>query len=163
MNLKETSTELIGFLTQPYEAHLQERELQLIEDNMALGGSPYGYIFAGEVYTCWVLKGAAFKSVENIHPDLYEDANALHEDSKAFQKDIKLLTQGLGILLAPCSSFQDVRDALPDMAKGALPYTSNLSRHRPEAWTLAEHPLRQHSNERTKDLITMFLSHRMLL
>lgn len=161
MIYKEVLLSLCQFLEAPYAKSLHERKLQLIDQNHALGGHVLGYVFGENIWSSSLTK-LHDKHVGPIHESLMEDAEQLHEDTVAFEKEKKLLNQGLSILLAPCMSYQDVRDALPDMLKNVLQQTSHLERHRPEAWTLEGYPLRQHGYVQTKQYITMFLAHRML-
>jgi hypothetical protein len=162
-SIQAVISRIVGGLVDAMEKSLDQRKATLIEQNYALGGSILGFVFSGTIYADAANRKAASREVRPIHADLFEDAQILHQEILHFEKDRQLLTQGLNILLAPCTSWQDIRDALPDCAKGILEQTSKLTRTRKEAWTLERHPMQLHAYGATKRCITLFMAERMLI
>ena len=156
-------SQMVGQLVNATEQGLEGRTLTLIKQNQALGGVRLGYVFSDSIYALPNLHNKAVREVKPIDHTLFNAAQDLHRDHETFRKDRQLLVQGLGILLAPCTTWQDIRDALPEFAKGLLEQTTKLTRTRDEAWTLQELPLRLHGYEATKRCINLFMAERMLI
>lgn len=133
----------------------------LIQKHFDKGGSIVGFTFAGRRYTDLVpIEVRKIRKWDPIHPDLYNDALALHRDTVDQERDMQRLRQGLALPLRGSKEWQDVRDALPEMV-AHLPMIAGFPRTRPEAFNLQGNPALMKEYGETVELITYFLSARM--
>jgi hypothetical protein len=81
----------------------------------------------------------------------WEDMEKFLLDKEQLDWDSKAFWQIMFSLISPCTSLQDVRDALPDFVAELVPELSVLPRTQPEAFTLSEpRVVRQYQKLREK-------------
>ena len=155
--INQMTDQICKDVTESNKASLQS----LIDKNIAKGGSIIGFTFAGRRYTYLTSKEVRkIRKWDPIHPDLYEDALALHKDTVDQERDMQRLRQGLTLPLRGSKTWQDVRDALPELV-ASIPLISGFPRTRPEAFNLQDKPTLLNEYNETVELITYFLSARM--
>lgn len=75
-----------------------------------------------------------------IHPDLEPTIQAYRKDRAMIDDDRQLMSQTLFRLIDPCSTQQDIRDALPDCLTDTLGSAAKLPRRNEPAFTIADDP-----------------------
>lgn len=160
----ELTKQLIETIVSYDKNRLEEDKLNLIYENHSLGNPHFGFLFSGNFYSCLVTSQARkIADKQPLHSSLMERGSQMHMAFQDLDKNSKIIQQGLSLVLAPCMTTQDARDALPDyLVKDTPDSIKNLSRTRPVAWTLEGYPMRQHTFKVTEDLIMFFYANRML-
>ncbi len=158
--------ELIRFLTDKLAAKDYTRlngVLQnLIEENQALGGPNVGFLFHGEFHSNLPIRQRAAAPKQHIHASLMPAASQYVLEKRQLATDLKRIGHGLSIVLMPCKTTQDVRDALPDLVKDMVPDLKDLSRTRPEAFTIAGETFKMVDYKVTEDLIAFYVANQIL-
>lgn len=136
---------------------------ELIEKNTQLTGNSEGFLLGGMFFTR--LDNVAKLSAKKrpLHSSLYATGHQVLEQCKKLKDDMLRIKQGLSVLLFHCYNAQDVRDALPDLARHLVPGAATLERTRPEAYTLEDKPFSMHSYQHTKELLEDYISTRILV
>jgi hypothetical protein len=99
-----------------------------------------GFLYGGEFYmpavpgTVVTLPTLAQR--KTLDQTLWDEMEAYVKDVRATSEDIQFVQQVLTRILANCTSFQDVRDTLPDFLFDVLPETRTLPRIQAEGFTL---------------------------
>lgn len=141
---------------------LVQETKRLIAENTALGQHRHGFLFSGKFYTELPPKAQKSAVKQYVHPSLVSAAKQLHEHHRTVEKDALRIRHGLSLVLAPCRTFQDVRDALPDFLRGEISELSSLPRTRPEAWAIINSPLLFHQYQQTSNLLSFYFLNRIL-
>lgn len=134
----------------------------LLEANQGLGNSPIGFLFGGRFHSVYDKTTQAKAPKKPIHPSLITEAQDYVDAERHLQQNVARMQAGLSLLLRPCETWQDVRDALPDVVKDELPELKELSRTRPEGWTLESFPLQRMQLQITCDLLAYHIANRLL-
>jgi len=162
MTVSEFITDLIEKLMRRSVSKNDEEIEKLHDKQSALTGNT-DFLVSGRFYS--QLTGAALAHARKVpaHPSIFQDAFDAHTEKLALERDELILKQGLKTLLAPCTDYQDLRDALPDTVMQFLPDIADFPRTRPEAYTLIDMPMKLHSYESTTlRVIDHYLASRML-
>ena len=150
----------VSTLTEKDVQRYQNTLTELIESNHKLGNSDVGFIFGGMTH------GQSSKftatSLRQLHPNLHEAARDYMQNLTDLRHSKHRLMQGLNLVTRPCRTYQDLRDALPDIAKSLIPEIRNLSRCREEAWTISDKPLQMHSYKMSYDLMMFYFANRIV-
>ena len=119
------------------ERRLEKVREQLIRSNKELYPTkPHdGFTFGGKVYDPSNLVGGRRTRV-SLHPRLHDDMNDYLKDYEQIWTDRHLISQILHVILKPCETVQDIRDALPNCLVDTLPELKHLHRTREEAFTV---------------------------
>lgn len=154
---------MIDRLFSKTDVHLQSQLHQLIEENRTLGGPDHGFLFKGHFFT--KLQGNARKTASRVpaHADLAPAATQWLREFELVEKEKLRLSSGLGMILRPCTTQQDVRDALSDTAKPFIGSAGQLSRTREPLWTVASNPLHFHQAEETLELLDYYIAQELIL
>jgi hypothetical protein len=135
---------------------------ELIEANHDAGGPSHGFLFGGQFHTFLEHRDRPTAEKKLL-------AIALHARGRDYLKDVAMtakektrLTQGVSQLLQSCRSLQDIRDALPDVVVALFSELTQLTRTRPEAWPFEGKPFQMHSYKQTADLLSFYVSNRLL-
>lgn len=134
----------------------------LIEDNAIETGNPHGFLYGGNFFSHLEPKSYRLVTQEPLHASLRERGDQLVAALRQFKNDSQMLRQGLTVLLRDCETDQDFKDALPNAIAMVLPEFSQLKRTREVAWTLKEKPLLFDQYRHTEELLTYYLSSRIL-
>jgi hypothetical protein len=124
-----------GILTHIFK-HEMRRHQQCV-DAIALKG--------GVSYTTFLHQGVTFRPSNatsarraSLPEHCWDDIDLHIKDKEAVDWDSKAFWQMLYNLLHSCSSWQEVRDALPDFIVEMVPNIKDLPRQDQEAWTLTD-------------------------
>lgn len=140
----------------------QERHIQLLVDqNKELTGEGKGFLFKGQFWSNEKTNPSEPKHI--IHKSLYAEAQQMYDDVMQARKDKLSIERHLSMLLRPCRSLQDYRDALPDAFAEFLPQLRELSRTRPEAWHLEGQAFLIERHKRIMELINYYHASRLIL
>lgn len=133
---------------------------QMVEKNAELGGPSEGFLYGGHFIS--VLEGPARHAASTIkkkgHPDLDEEARSYLAIKKKRDRDYQKISQALGIMLRPCKTYQDLRDALPEVLVWCCDAVRGIPRIREEGWTLHDRPLIQVQFDEMEDDILYYLA-----
>lgn len=127
--------------------------------------SQRGFLVGGKFYYPGGYSPKYIRTVPKgpVHPDLADEALRMHNVNEDLRKETTALTTSLRMLLVSTTSFQDMRDALPDIVQEFHPELVELKRTRPEAYPFLHAPMRMNTYKNTTlRLIHFFLSSRML-
>lgn len=94
------------------------------------------FLYDGKQYRLSSLVGLVTDN-PTLHPTVL---GAMHEylsDEKIVSSEKSFVRQAIVRVIEPCESQQDIRDALPDCLVACIPELMQLSRTRPEAYTIA--------------------------
>jgi hypothetical protein len=150
-------------LTDPRERMLLREKVDLIERNHALGNPANGFLLGGAYHTDLVGSQAKSAPKHQIHNTLKSEGMAYLASRTEIQNDAQRITQALSLLLGSCKSYQDVRDALPDMLRDTLTDTASLDRFKEPYWTLQNSALQLHQYHIAEPLMLQYYTHRILI
>lgn len=68
-------------------------------------------------------------------------------------KDEKVLRQNLSVLLKGCTSYQDIRDTLPNITQSVNSALKDYSRTREEAYAFQDNPIRMRQYKQVEDIL----------
>ena len=139
------------------------RELEeLIEQNYAMGMPKQGFLFGGEFHTNLPAKTIKADEKKLIHVSLKKEASYYCARKTLLNKEMVRIINGLSLVLRPCKSWQDIRDALPDPLRNELDETRSLRRLKVEAWPLQDKPLQLHQYQQTAELLLFYYTNRLI-
>ncbi len=163
MNVQQIIQHFISELTKLDHDKSYDELLALTRDNTKLDPDGfYGFVLKGKFRSPYSLSGIEKVLKKPIHKDLTQRALDWLNHIEDLDKDVRVMQQQLGVLLRACESLQDIRDALPDIARKSLPAIANLPRLKKEAWPLLEKPFQLHQNKYLKEKIMFYNANRML-
>lgn len=94
------------------------------------------FLHAGKQYRMSTLVG--FVPINpTLHPTLLGYMTDYMSDEKIVDDEKSFVRQAIVRVIEPCETQQDIRDALPDCLVACIPDLMQLSRIRPEAYTIA--------------------------
>jgi hypothetical protein len=107
------------------------------------------------------IRGAK-QSKTALHLSLIGEMESFLKERKRVEDDRKLISQVLFLLLSPCTSLQDIRNALPECLVGCVPDLVRLNRTDDAAYTIRDNPraLRQYETALLK--IEIFVATQLL-
>jgi hypothetical protein len=105
---------------------------------------------------------AAVGHKSSLDPSLWEDAESFMSDQKTTKDDIQFIRQILFKLLGPCTSWQDIRDALPDFLVDTITETKNLPRLQKEAFTIQNDQRAIRQFEKLKEKLALYRAGRLM-
>lgn len=76
----------------------------------------------------------------SVPPEMEAEASAIQRDYQTLVDDMASIRQLLTLLLEPCMTTQEMRDALPDCLAVLVPDLKSLSRRFEEAWSIRTDP-----------------------
>lgn len=160
MNASEILADFVTELLSEDLKISQNKLTELIERNHALGNSAYGFLYAGKAYS----NNALFHktSRRQLHPTLHEETHACVTGIQKMEIDSRRIHQGLMLVSRGCEDEQDLRDALPNIAKNLIPGFEALGRTRNEAWTIADNPTLMQSYKTGHDLMMFYFANRII-
>ena len=162
MTVSEFITDLIEKLMRRSVSRSDDEIDKLHDKQRALTGNT-DFLVSGRFYSQLTGVSRALARKVPAHPSIFQDAFDAHTEKLALERDELILKQGLKTLLAPCTGYQDLRDALPDTVMQFIPVIADFPRTRPEAYTLIDMPMKLHSYESTTlRVIDHYLASRML-
>lgn len=143
---RELTVSLIRQLFEPETRQFRRQVDRLIDDNDALVGQPTeGFNYLGTNYGRDGRTG--LMNAVSLDPALMSRMLHLGKFVKQVEHEKQLITQIVFKLITPCSSVQDMRDALPECLVCFVDkWKTHLKRTREPAWTIAhnERDMRQY-------------------
>lgn len=120
----------------------EERRLELIKERLIVAnkelhpGRPHdGFTYEGKTYDPVGLPLGRRTRV-SLHVRLVGEMVEYLKDLEVVWGDRYYISQMLFLLLSPCSSLQDIRDALPNAIVDTLDDLKHLPRTRPDGYTI---------------------------
>ena len=113
---------------------------RLCEKNQEARREPVvGFLYGGVYYRPSNVIGAV-PVKRAIDPSLYPQIDAFLADKRTIDDQKQLIRQGMFMVLDPCKSIDDIRDALPECLVDCLPNLKTMPRHREAAFTIQDNP-----------------------
>lgn len=144
------------------EKHLQDRELDMVSRNIALGGTPDGFRHMGKIYSHLTGRSRVMGQYGPLKPALVREMSSISTDRIVLDADKDRIKQALNLVLKDTVTLQDMRDALPNCLKDVVPELKDLERTRSEAFTLADNPRAYNQYNKIKDKIDYYAAARLL-
>lgn len=157
-----------GYLFQAEVRRLGAWKDKLIKlNNEAKNKQLAGFLYKGKWYQTSGLPNGRYEKVP-LTFTLGPEMEKYLADENHIKLERQVIGQLLSRLLSPCTTYQDMRDALPDCLAECVPSIRQLSRTREEAWPLRdvieaasyERSLRQY--EKLKPKIEMYAATRLI-
>ena len=102
---------------------------------------PVGFIYGGTYYRPdWQGTGRFPKRA--LHSSLWDIMDKWLADKAIINDDSQMISQALFGLMENCTTYQEVRDALPECLVNCIDWLKTMTRTRDELWTIAHDPRR---------------------
>lgn len=122
----------------------EERRLRGVVDRIIKHNSLFfpdtpcdGMLFQGKPYDYSNL-GTGSRTRVSTHHTLFLEMEEYIKDTETVWGDRHHISQILHGLIEPCSTFQDIRDTLPNCLSSIIPQIASLPRIREEAFTIRD-------------------------
>lgn len=161
---QKTINELIRRLFEPDTKRLQKWIDKMDAENRAAHGDNtlLGFAYLGRYYRPSHVQGADPTGPKLIHGSLAGQVEAFNRDEQMVESHKAFIRQGLVVLLEPCRSNQDMRDALPEGLVQLAPELKTLTRQRAEGWTLEDNPRGKRQFEKLRLNLDAYAMARMI-
>lgn len=108
-----------------------------------------GFLYAGRYFqpTTGNLMIAGPKEAKSaLHARLHQEMEDWLQQEQEVLANQRMISQTISVLLNPCKTLQDMRDALPECVVNGVPELAKLSRQNDAAYTIQNNPraLRQY-------------------
>lgn len=133
-----------------------------ILENHKLGGPKEGFLLEGRFLTLLPSRDQLAAEKRMLHPHLHGEVREYLNELKLIENEASTIKHGLSLLLKPCKTWQDFRDALPEDIVDLVPEIKRLSRQRPEAWCLDEGSFQKHQYSMVKEKMMFYITNQML-
>ena len=134
--------------------------------NKVLGKHPVdGFLFDGEFYMPAIPERkipGLNQQKPTLHVSLWNDLEEFRKDQTLTKTDIQRVQQVLFLLVSGQSTWQDMRDALPDFFSEICPEIRALSRSRPEGFSLKGNERHLRQFEAMKERMAVYLVARLM-
>jgi hypothetical protein len=137
-------------------ARLTRREIELVRENARMGGAADGFFYRGILYSDLDPAVRAQGEKGNLNANLHLAMDDHLRDKGVVEFDRHRVRQALTLILQDTRSDQDVRDALPNALKDALPELQGLSRTRPEAYTVQGNPRAERQYQKLREKLEFY-------
>jgi hypothetical protein len=133
-----------------------------LEQNYMLGGIKEGFLLEGKFHTLLPSKQQFVIEKRMLHPRLHGEVREYLAERRLIEVEAKTIQQGLSLLVKPCKSTQDLRDALPEDIVDLVPQFRSMTRQRPEAWCLEGSEFQKHQYGTVKEKLMFYITNQML-
>lgn len=99
---------------------------------------------------------------DQVHPTLEKRMQDFEADKKIVVSEAGLISQILFVILDPCTSQQDMRDALPECLVECVEGLSALPRTNQEVWTILSNPRAMRQYEKLHPRMIFYTMARLL-
>lgn len=156
--------EIVDDLFRNEDVRQQKLLEQVIEKNTDLGGPPEGFLHAGHFFSTLTGPSRYAATTRKVkgHPDVAEDAAYYLRVKVKRDKDYQKIHQSLGTMVRPCKTFQDLRDAIPEILVPCAAFLNGIQRTRPQGYTVIDRPLVQHQFDLMVDDILYYLANHII-
>lgn len=162
MILSEFISPAIDAITKSDQTRLDMMLESLIEENIAQGNPRFGFLLGGEFHTLMDPKSVPLDQKKHLHRDLVAQGLQYTQEREQYRKEQERLRHGINSMLSPCKSLQDARDQLPEPIVGLFPTLAEFKRRRSPGCMCADQPLKAHDFKLIEDLVTFYVSNRLL-
>lgn len=144
-HLFQLISNILDLLFLPEVRRLNAIKLQITEKNSKLiGRTFYGFRYEGDTYVpeeLFYLARMSRQTFPPVSPELLNETDSFVTDLKIINKEKAQISQLLVLLLEPCRTRQEIRDALPDCLSSLVPDLESLSRTMDDpTWSIAHNP-----------------------
>lgn len=122
----------------------------------------HGFTYRAEVYDIEGLPPRMRRTRVPLHPSLAPEMEEFIEDQEKVWTDRHAISQMLYLLLNPCDSKQDVRDALPNCVVDTIEDYRRMPRTKPEAYTLQSNPMHLRQYQKALRRMEFYATARLL-
>ena len=129
-------------------------------NNEAYGKHFDGFHYQGRFYRPQGVKGQLNRIV--LHLSLHPKMDLHLKDEAAIDRDEQLIRQVLFMLLDPCRTEQDIRDALPNCLTDTLGESARLMRQNDPAFTISDNVRAMKQYNRVLPKLEMYSAARLL-
>jgi hypothetical protein len=132
---------LVDELLQHQATRLRDFLAEILNDNALLTtGVSEGAYFKGARFVHPNARRLGTMPLPALDPSLEPSMQRYVDELAVLRKDRDQLSQRLAVVLTPCSSSQDIRDALPESFVELVKDFQGMPRTRPEGWVLDGRP-----------------------
>ena len=122
-----------------------------------------GMTYKGEFFApSNLIQGGGARKTRSLHQQLVSEMEAFLADRAQVTEDQRFIRQILGVILKPCNSDQDIRDALPNCLTDTMDSLKGLRRTRDEAYTLEGNERLQRQYQQILPRIEFYATARLL-
>lgn len=143
-------------------SRLEDWTAQLVVENQALGGHPYGFFYYGIIFSHYERRHTASEGLKAIDSSLTPQAHALHTATQKRRSDEQKLRQTLSVLLSRCRTRQDARDSLPEILAKSINELKTLPRERPEGFIIAKSTYHINQFNVAMDIVNYYTFNKMV-
>lgn len=155
-------TNILNYLFDAENNQLNSRQMALVPRHAALGRSQDGFRYQSSVYTHLSGQSKKMGTYDSLHPSLVPEMDLIVSERSTNQAERARIRQALFLALKDTSSFQDIRDALPNCLQDLVPVCRGLERTREEAYTLAHNPRAYYQYMQLREKIEFYVATRLL-
>lgn len=137
------------------------RNREAYRDTLPNANQLQGFIFNGVFYRPSDVQGP-ISGRKALHASLWSEMETLEKDKKIVATERDFVRQTLYALLDPCSTDQDIRDALPECLVDTLPQLKRLERTRQPAFTIEGNARAVRQYEKMLPKIEVYAAARMI-
>lgn len=136
---------------------IKKQELLIVTENRKLSDNKFdGFFYQGTFYTD-LDKSIAHKGIKSgLSSSLVPKMEALVQDRKVVEFDQARVKQALLLILKPCRTAQDIRDALPNQLAEMVDQFKGMRRERPEGFTVMDDPRKLQQYEMLREKIEFY-------
>lgn len=96
-----------------------------------------GFLYGGELYRRSTIVGDIAER-RCIDPVLFVEIDEYLADKKKLERDKQQIRQGMMMVMEPCKTLEEIRDALPECLVDCIPELKAIERDKPAAYTLQD-------------------------
>ncbi len=154
---KEFIDQLVSSIFRAERKNLRIRELTFIYENRKLSSNHSdGFYFSGKYYSDLVNSLVSKGTKGFLHISLVPQMQAYVKDKSMMEFEETRVRQCLVLVLQPCASSQDYRDALPNLLVEKVSSLRELPRTRPEGYTLENNPMQMKQYQKLREKIEYY-------
>lgn len=135
---------------------------ELVQINREAGGTKYGFLYAGQIYSSLLPKHRRGMSFGPVVSQLEGEAAELRRLAVKLEADERKFRQSMSVVLSKCRSLQDVRDVLPEVVIRDVPKLQELSRIRAEGFLLQDHPVLKRQYDNAVEIAKYYIANRLI-
>jgi len=104
---------------------------KIIEENCRINHQPSdGFVYMGDYFKKSDL-GLGKPQFISLHPDLYDRAGLIYKANERIERETRKICQALQTMIGECTSFDQIRNCLPDSLAALVPVVQKLPRTEP--------------------------------
>lgn len=139
----------------------RDKDALVVQNQEAMGQPVDGFMWQGKFYKLDNQINGVGKRL-TLHLSLWNQMEEHIRDRATVAMDRKMIEQTLFSLIYPCSTEQDIRDALPECLVVVAPLPLAQERMRAEAYTIADDARAMRQYEKTIERMEFYSATRLL-